>query len=115
MDTERGSRSRLAPAHRIADQPSPWRGPLTTRQHEGVAVRVLELGERAPRLLFRRALELHPFGGHPAVGVVDIVAPERAVEEGADAFLVTLGREQHDGRLGARDGELDPALTVSHR
>src|SRR6185369_16580436 len=60
-------------------------------------------------------LELHTALPKPVVSVVDVVAGEGAIEEGADAVLVALGREQDEPGLGAGDGELDPALAGSHR
>lgn len=46
--------------------------------------------------------------------MLDIVALERAIEEGADTVFMTFGCGQHDARLRPWNGQRDPALRV-HR
>src|SRR5262249_37294280 len=65
-----------------------------------------------PRLPGRLGRELHAARSQLAVGRFHVVAGEGAVEEGADARLMTLGREQHHRGLRVRDAQLDPALLV---
>src|ERR1700759_2575977 len=63
------------------------------RQHELIAVRILEDREFAPRLSLRRLVEFNAAAFELAIGRAHIIAGERAVEKGPDPILVTLGRE----------------------
>src|SRR5690606_5713918 len=87
---------------------------LPARQHEAIAVRIAELGERAGGLRPGLVVEFDAALAHLAIGVFDVVAGDRAVEEGADARLVAIGGEEHDARLGPRYAEFDPALAGAH-
>src|SRR5438876_584272 len=88
---------------------------LLAAEDEAVAVHVLEDRVRAPGLLLWLFLELNPALLELSIGIMDIVAPERAVEEGADPVFVTVGRKEHDARFGSGDGELDPTSAGTHR
>src|SRR5438067_3065729 len=88
---------------------------LFAAEHEAIAVRILEDRVCAPRLLLRLFLELDAALGQLAIGMMNIIAGERPVEERADAVFLAFGREQHHARLGTRDRELDPALAWPHR
>ena len=61
-------------------------------------------------LLLGRAGEFYTFGVQVGVGLFDVIDLPRRVDEGSDAVFVTVGREEHDTRFGARDGQLNPAL-----
>src|SRR5262249_61475017 len=58
--------------------------------------------------------EPHALRRQLLVRLLDVVARERAVEEGADALFVPVGREEDDARLRGADAELDPALRLAH-
>jgi hypothetical protein len=63
--------------------------PLAAAEHEGVAVGILERREGSPRLLLRRGFESDAAILKLSVGVFDVVAGEGAVEERADAVLLS--------------------------
>src|SRR3569833_480590 len=86
----------------------------SARQHEAVAVRIVEDRESAPGLFLGRPAEFDAALRQLAIAVLDVVAGERAVEEGADAILMAVRGEQHHTGLRAGDTELDPAL-LAHR
>src|SRR5262249_47362053 len=86
---------------------------LPRPQHERIALRVLERHVGAPRLLLRLSLDLHAAPLQLLVAPAHVVAGERAVEEGADAVLLAIRREQDDAGLRARDLELDPAPALA--
>jgi hypothetical protein len=88
---------------------------LRRRQHEGIPIRIAELGERAPRLHGRRFDEVDAARAELAVGRFDVVACERAIEEGADTVFMAIRREQHDAGARHRHAQLDPALARAHR
>src|SRR3569833_3104133 len=84
-------------------------------QDEHVAVRILELRERAPGLPARPFDDLDALLLQLPHRGLDVVARERAVEEGADAILVARRREAHEAGRRVRDAQLDPALARPHR
>ncbi len=84
-------------------------------QDELVAVGIAEGRERAPGLLLRRRVELDAALAQLAVGGLDVVASEGAVEEAADPLLLAVGREQHEAGVAAADLQLDPALRLAER
>jgi hypothetical protein len=82
--------------------------------HERVAIRVLEDRGRPPRLLLRRLHELDSALHHRLVRLLDVIAAEREVHEGANPVLVAGRREEGDAGLGGGDAKLDPPLAAAH-
>src|SRR5712692_1916425 len=83
---------------------------LFRAENEGVALGVLELGEGAPRLFLRFLREFYAATLELFVGLVEVVAGEGAVEERADAALLSFRSEEHDEGFRARNLQLDPSL-----
>src|SRR6266481_6024097 len=80
------------------------------RDHESIALAVFEHLIRAPWLLLRRTFKFHSARTQLLVRLINVVTFIRHVHEGADAFLVSLRREQHHARLRLWHAQFDPPL-----
>src|SRR5688572_21801287 len=78
----------------------------------GVAVGVLEFGPPSPVLLGRLSIELDALRLQFGVGLLDIVAVEEDVGEGADTILLIVGRVEHKDGVSIRRDHFDPARRV---
>src|SRR5690348_5679192 len=83
---------------------------LLRAYYELIAFGVFEDRVFAPGLLLGLFHELDAALFELAISRLHVVAGEGTVEEGADAVLVTLGREQHDAGGLAADFQFNPAL-----
>src|SRR5579864_7506974 len=86
---------------------------LLRRKNKLVSVWVLELQKRSPRHFLRRRIKFDAALGEFLIRFLGVVAPERNMRERADVTGVFFRRKEDDGRFGARNAQLDPAL-ISH-
>jgi hypothetical protein len=82
------------------------------REHELIAVHILNDCHRSPHFRLGLGGEFDAFGFQDLARREHVVAPERQRLKGADAIFVALGRVQRQLRVGAGNQQLDPALLL---
>src|SRR5579872_3399442 len=93
--------------------PSKSDAPSSRRQHELIAILVLENRRCSPGFLLRRLHELNATRAQLVKGLLHAISHEGDAGERSDPVFLTRGRKQHDLRVGARDAQLDPAPAIA--